>query len=770
MSPDERAFLDAGRMQRDAAIEVEQRRLRRLRSLLTAVAFVAVLALVAGLVAFAQRRQANENAAEADFRRVVAESERAAAGEDPALGLLLALEALRIEPSNEGLGAVQRAGVKVPTNWLGDVRNGASYRRVAYLPDGTLLAVREEALEVWDVDGRVVLRDVALETAPADIDVSADGRTVVVGGADGSWRAFDTADLAVTASGTVRPQDGGDASSITVIRLGPAGGLLALGLADGRIQLHGLIDQDLDRVIAPTDAKGEAIEDSVTDIAIRGDGRVFAAAWGLGADVQQFETTTGSESLRLDESSRSVVLGYDGDVLHTAFLEVWSFDSETGDPIFSEPVSGTRGLQPGADLVVVDPSQLALVDGSVLSTVDLTERSLSAESVPIGDAWHSAISPDGRSRVVATGTGLSFWAIDGAGTFIDVVVPNDEPNAQIHAISSDGSIVTQGGNIGDDVPTSIWSVDGPAPVLVHELPPGYGIRQSATDVIRFHAESDPLDAEDDSLDRLVLDRWDPEINEFEMVATGDLDSFGTTMPVLTPDRTQFLHPWTATGIVEVYDVASHKFVVRLDEIMEAAPAADSFLGVPMFSTDGRVLVVPTFEEWVAVYEVGTWEVVDLLEPDDGFQEIVFTPDGEQAITLSTRGIEVRDAADLGKVIDGPVISKGESKLGRALEITTDGRYLKVARLSGAQLWDAERLEPIGAPFPDSPDQWAATLAADTNQLTTVADRATLVWNIDLDTWPELACFAAGRNLTREEWEEFGPGGDYHATCDRWPAG
>jgi hypothetical protein len=106
----------------------------------------------------------------------------------------------------------------------------------------------------------------------------------------------------------------------------------------------------------------------------------------------------------------------------------------------------------------------------------------------------------------------------------------------------------------------------------------------------------------------------------------------------------------------------------------------------------------------------------------------------------------------------------------AVAFSPDGRHLKVARLSGAQLWDAERLEPIGAPFPDGPDQRAATLAADTNQLATVADRATLVWNIDLDTWPELACLAAGRKLTREEWEEFGPGGDYRATCDRWPAG
>ncbi|MGA7757427.1 MAG: WD40 repeat domain-containing protein, partial [Ilumatobacteraceae bacterium] len=764
MSDGERAFLHAGTARRDADIDLERRRIRRLRSLLAAVGVVAVLALVAGLAAFAQRRAADENAAQAEVRRVTAESERAAAGEDPSLGLLLALEALRMEPSNEGLGAVQRAGVSVPTNWLGDIENGASYRRVAYLPDGTLLAVHEEALEVWDVDERVLLRDIALDAAPTDIDVSSDGSMVVVGAVDGSWRAFDIADFALTASGTAGLPDDGTTRSITVIRLGLADDVLALGLDDGRVEIHGLIDPDLDRVVTPIDTAGDPITASVKDIAFRADGKVFAAAWGLSADVQQFETTTESEPLRFEESPGSFVLVYDDEVLHTAFQDVWSFDSETGEPV-SGPISGTRGLSPGvAYLVAPDTSHLMLVDGASLTTVDLADGSVSAESVPISTDSHSAIAPDGRTLAVATATGLSFWAMDGAGMFIDTVVPDAEANAQFHAISSDGSVIVQGGNVGDQVPTRIWRVDGPAPVLVLELPPGYGLRQSGTDVIRFHAEGDPRD-------RIELDRWNPATNDFAVVAVSDTASFGTVIPVFTPDGTQFLHPWgTPEGIVEVYDVASQQLVVRLDHVMEAAPAGDHFPGVPTFSADGRALVVPTFEDWVGVYEVGTWELIDLLEPDDGFQEIVFTPDGQRAITLSTRGLEVRDAADLRTVIEGPVISKGEATLGRVLEITTDGRYLKVARLGGAQLWDAERLEPIGAPFPDSPDQWAATLAADTNQLTTVHDRATLVWNIDLDTWPQLACFAAGRNLTREEWEEFGPGGDYHATCDRWPAG
>lgn len=48
------------------------------------------------------------------------------------------------------------------------------------------------------------------------------------------------------------------------------------------------------------------------------------------------------------------------------------------------------------------------------------------------------------------------------------------------------------------------------------------------------------------------------------------------------------------------------------------------------------------------------------------------------------------------------------------------------------------------------------------------DRVT-PWNLDTDTWAELACEYAGRNLTREELEQFEPRTiSYRATCDQFP--
>ena len=45
----------------------------------------------------------------------------------------------------------------------------------------------------------------------------------------------------------------------------------------------------------------------------------------------------------------------------------------------------------------------------------------------------------------------------------------------------------------------------------------------------------------------------------------------------------------------------------------------------------------------------------------------------------------------------------------------------------------------------------------------------LIWNLNTDEWYDIACRAAGRNMTREEWEVLGPrDADYQATCPQFP--
>ncbi len=716
------------------------------------MAAIAVVALVAGSIAVVQRSRADSSATEADLRRVMAESQ-VAVGEDPNRAMLLALEAHRLAPSTETLGSVQSAVTGARTDWLGDIANGKGYRRVAFITEEALVASSEQSIEVWDTIDRVMLRERAIGGSITDIDVSADREFVAAASADGSWTILDSANLEQITGGVT---DRG----ITVIRIDVDHGIVALGLDNGRVQIEQIDGPGPATTLQPA-AENDPVAEAVTDISLSPDGRRVAAAWGNGHTAQQWDLQTGStvgEALSRNRHAQLVL--YADDVLYTAADRLQSFDPDSGEPI-GEAHQIAGGVD-GDMRMVANESGLRIVGlGSVWSLDGGGANSPPIFYESVSTAFGGALSPDGGLLVFGTTNGLSFWAPDGVGLFIDAKVPAGADSRQFNAISTDGHTVVQGGNIRDEVPTSVWTLTEAGPLLVGDFGSGRGVRQFGTDVITFEAIDDGLSFE----------LWNAATASLEPLMIADFMTFGVNIPALTPDRRQFLHPWNGgEGILDVYDVASGRLLHRLRDVEDTAPPLTSHSNVPEFSSDGLRLVYPTASEYVAVYDADTWALVDLLDPSVGFAHLVFTPDGAHAITLSSRGLEIRDAADLRTVVLGPVPSVDDPSLGRVLEITAGGGYLKTGGLKGAQLWDAATLDPIGRPFPHDRDAWAATLAAETDQLATVVDGATVIWRIDLENWLELSCFAVGRNLTRQEWAEFGPRGDYHATCDNWPEG
>jgi hypothetical protein len=81
--------------------------------------------------------------------------------------------------------------------------------------------------------------------------------------------------------------------------------------------------------------------------------------------------------------------------------------------------------------------------------------------------------------------------------------------------------------------------------------------------------------------------------------------------------------------------------------------------------------------------------------------------------------------------------------------------------------DIETDQQIGRtlPYTGIRIEWSA----DGSLLTIPGDDRVTLWNFDTDSWPEIACETAGRNLTRKEWDAFGPRiGEYRATCPQFP--
>jgi len=84
---------------------------------------------------------------------------------------------------------------------------------------------------------------------------------------------------------------------------------------------------------------------------------------------------------------------------------------------------------------------------------------------------------------------------------------------------------------------------------------------------------------------------------------------------------------------------------------------------------------------------------------------------------------------------------------------------------GARFWVVATLEPVGSVFPHTAQFQSAERAPDGKLLVTLDGDDAVVGNVDFDAWLEIACRAAGRTMTLEDWETVGLApAPYEATC------
>ncbi len=147
----ETQFLDAG--SRRERTERNRRR-RRLRATFSVIALLALAGLAAAVMADRQRDDAQRQALTAQSRELAATAvERSAL--EPTLGLLLALESYRREPTREASNALQRTLIQHHER---AVRPTAPTDSYGVSPDHRLLAATDGATtRVWDLERRRLL-------------------------------------------------------------------------------------------------------------------------------------------------------------------------------------------------------------------------------------------------------------------------------------------------------------------------------------------------------------------------------------------------------------------------------------------------------------------------------------------------------------------------------------------------------------------------------------------------------------------------------------
>jgi WD40 repeat protein/class 3 adenylate cyclase/energy-coupling factor transporter ATP-binding protein EcfA2 len=750
-SPDlnqrERQFLDAGRAH-------QERQLRRARRTTAVLAGLLVVALIAGGLALVQRSTARRQAVLARSTSLAAQAS-ARRETEPDLALLLAVEGHRLDDSIQTRGGLLDSIGQSP-QLVGLHQGYGELSSVDLSPDETTLAARtvDGNLRLWDFRTR------APKTAPidtgqdkGDVAFSPNGRLVATSGDDGTVRLWDAA--RGTAVGTVMRQPGGAAS----VRFSPDGRRLAsAGFEDGRVRLWAVpsgapltqvrVDEigtqfasfspdgrslaaatELAQDVAIVDvASGHVTgrlqmpegEPGLSGAAFSPDGRTIATGsqdgrvrlWDVRTRKQRGDPLVGHEN-----SVRSLAYSPDGSILASAGedgtgIMLWDVASgdRIGTPLLAHPGAESnvvRFIHKGAGLLTNAPTEVAVWD---LEGVSLGQRVYGGQKGPIFDI---ARSRDGR-LLATTGQqdGTVFlWDVAARGS-LGAPLQTGEPLVPDVAFSPDGRLLAVG-------------------TLAQEPP-------------------------------MQLQLWD--LASRKKVDT--VETEGQARPQFSPDgRTIAYHD--GKGHIVLWDVATRH--PRAD--LFADTSGEQAHATAAFSPDNKTLITGSRLGQVQFWDPATGKL--LAKPQTTHADIVvdfaFSPDGRLVASASSDGnVLVWDVAS--RALVGAPFTGGGGALSR-VAFSPDGSMLATTDHNGTlNLWDVASRRQIGRPLTGHhADAIGVTFLDGDTVVTSSVDGSLIFWDVRPSAWEAKACALAGRNLTRNEWDQF-VGGDYRRTCSQWREG
>ncbi|GHH42480.1 WD40 repeat protein [Streptomyces umbrinus] len=756
LTPSERAFLEASDRR-------ERRRRLRIRQIVAALTALLLLATSASVIAYVQRGEALHERQIAVARGLV-DVARSSVDDRPDLAMLLAVEAMRTSSDFESRGLAldvlqrtQDIHAVVQTAF-----DESALRSIVAAPDRrTLMLAGEDGLLLWDVARRRLTQaPVSLHVGPVGrvVSVMANSRVAVAhqdsiqvldlsNGRSSAFKVTSPSDAiwAVEAhpsrqliawgarSGAIGISDAAgrhrpqvlqrSGPQILRVRFSPDGRTLATGDASGAVTFWDVDAGTKRSVFRPYPDSSGAIQ----EMAFRpGSDQILATLSRGSGRIRFWDADSGRSLGGLMEDDQEVDTGFstftfsgDGHWIAASNvdggIELW--DAVTRSERIGQPLTH-EGQRPIALGFTVDSKALAMAgsDGLVILW-DLSQRQAPVPVHGVGPGRVST-SADG-SRMVAVGrNGTWTWDLTKSPPTATELGPRATGQSGTVALSSDGALLA----VATEDSAKGFMVEIQSVRTGEALGLPLEVAGPSSGVIDMAFSWDARTLITAGADQTIR-FWDVKTHEPLGPSRAVVNSAALS-PL--PDGTLLVGENRAT----VWDIGRQRPL--------GSPPWPGQHHKTVADPEGRILAVPSSNGDGSIV---FWDIQHKRElartpmTDDSVDALAFSPDGDVVVATdsnprSQRGNvrfwDVRSGRQLGGTIS--------TSLPQALAMTPDGKRL--------------------------------VLYAGGGTLTTIDS---VRWSADEGALGARLCQVAGRDLTTKEWSRFLPDGEYHSTCQQWPA-
>ncbi|HYB30249.1 MAG TPA: protein kinase [Solirubrobacteraceae bacterium] len=777
----ERRFLDTSLQEADRERRAQLRANRRLRALLAGALALLLIAVVAGVIALIQRSQAQAQRSHAQAQALTSDAERlgAEALSDPNVDHSLLLAVTGVELQNR---------LQTRSDLFADLQQNAALLRL----------IRPSNVEI---------------TA---LDVSPDGRLLVVGDASGTVRFINLATWR-TQGALVRLDEpigqrdlsfSPDGHTVMAVAIGPHGSeLYAIDVASRRarriLSWNGSPPQDV------IDFEAVAYSPDSAQVAVTEEDWPDDSLIPTASRLVMLDASTGRVRwrqrypLRPGQADPYVVFTAAGMLLTSAQQgDTLIWDPRTGQVVRRFPLGGVPALAPdGRTVALGQNSPFAGDQSASVVLLDLRTGSHRALLANLPENWirSLAFTPNGSEIAGASTGGVHVWDVASGKIILSPVA-----QAGAHSLSAldpDTEILISGQQDGS---LTAFDLSGARRLG----------RTFSWNTPEQSCGNNPCMAVNRQSSLMATDQADGtvavvDLRTLRLVRTlPTRDGSGAAAISFMPDG-RTLITGGANRQLGFWDVNSGRVTRTLRFAQPVWWTAAS--------PDGRLLAVQTGpadgpDNHVEVVRIATGAVLQshALPYEPGGVE--FTHDGRELVALgccwtgsgsALVAWDVRSGRQLFKLGDSVNasafdIAPGSELLGVGTEggqvlfldprtgrrtappiqvatgeisnvsFSPDGRSYAVSSLDEtASVWDLQSGTRLGNTFGPYPGTDPTPLFEPNGRLLIVLLSNAIEWPMNVNTWMQFACRVAGRNLTRTEWQEVLPNRAYRPTC---PAG